>query len=1109
MNGPPPNGNENTIDIFVLSTSETLAPMLREHLEQNGYHVTLFNDDEQLQKSLKSGKPNLLICDTTNQELPSYDLCRQIKADRDLWNIPVLILTRVAELSDLLFVLDSNADNFISFPYDLPYLISLIGGMLDTPVERPTPEQIKTQFKIQHNDHIFVITADRRKLLEFLLSSFEIAITKHEDLSRAEESIRLLEESVDRLRSEAAENKRMLLVLNEKLEGKEQDLSALRAENQKKDHLITGKTREIETHRKEIETTSSILSDTRANLNSLTEETSAAAASYLAEIAALNEKITARAEEADRLGREISETRSSLQQVSEHCSDAEKTISDLREQKDQAENSLATRTREWNEAKEAYEKEKARVLAAGAEIKTVLASKTELEAASGRAIGDLESALKQQRSETEKYTGMLDEAESRCKNLEDQIALLKDEKERALAAERETGDLLASKAEREAELTRTVQHLQDAITVRESEIAKKESLLAEAEARCADREVRIVSLENEAGHTKAESRKRIDDLQKQLADIEIQYNAAAGKIEEMDAALKSRDRDFAEVSLERDREREKVRLLTAEKEETRTALTEEKLNREAREDEIAGILGEKDRISDQARSLSRTLEEVQLSLAAEKEERRISEEKLGSVIQKQAAEIESLQGAHKDVKTDRDLHHSDLVQTRRDLDIALKGRADLESAVTAAREKIQLLEKELRSVSSGHTQAGQQVRALGDELEQTKAALETERRLRHVAEESLHSAIAAHERSGQDIGRLMSERGSLNAAIEAERRSREEAERGRESARKEIVLAREKLEEAKKQQAIRADQQDRQIRTLSGEIESARDRQKTLEEQILSLRGEKDAAEKMVASLSAEIEQARMALADEWEDHMNEKEAAEKTASTLTTEIEQARSALADEWEDHMTVHEQLAVATEEKEQLKNQAIIVKGPDLPVMIKPSPLPAIVPPSPEPDHLVITGVEDLFEDPEPEEKREESVQESSFPAGPDEAVAGDILSGPDAPAPYMGEEETDDTSSGYEQGFDQDETGEDYGEPDERPSRAQESGTNPGVSFNRAQWFDLLRWSHHSGALTQEQRMQIVRMGRLIQRGRKLTAKQEEQVVDMITLAQALGYRFRK
>jgi hypothetical protein len=44
-------------------------------------------------------------------------------------------------------------------------------------------------------------------------------------------------------------------------------------------------------------------------------------------------------------------------------------------------------------------------------------------------------------------------------------------------------------------------------------------------------------------------------------------------------------------------------------------------------------------------------------------------------------------------------------------------------------------------------------------------------------------------------------------------------------------------------------------------------------------------------------------------------------------------------------------------------------------------------------------------------------------------------------------------------------------------------------------------------LSQDQRLQIIRMGRLIQRGRRLTHKQDEQVREMIGLAHSLGYRF--
>ena len=79
-------------------------------------------------------------------------------------------------------------------------------------------------------------------------------------------------------------------------------------------------------------------------------------------------------------------------------------------------------------------------------------------------------------------------------------------------------------------------------------------------------------------------------------------------------------------------------------------------------------------------------------------------------------------------------------------------------------------------------------------------------------------------------------------------------------------------------------------------------------------------------------------------------------------------------------------------------------------------------------------------------------------------------------------------------------------PEKLPMNQADRFSHVVFSFNRKQWFDLLKWAHHSTTLTHDQRLQIVRMGRLIQKDRKLTRKQEEQVKEMIALVQALGYR---
>ena len=73
--------------------------------------------------------------------------------------------------------------------------------------------------------------------------------------------------------------------------------------------------------------------------------------------------------------------------------------------------------------------------------------------------------------------------------------------------------------------------------------------------------------------------------------------------------------------------------------------------------------------------------------------------------------------------------------------------------------------------------------------------------------------------------------------------------------------------------------------------------------------------------------------------------------------------------------------------------------------------------------------------------------------------------------------------------------------------APSGGTAPGgdISFTSTQWLDLLRWAHHTDALSRNQRQKIVMMGRLVQKDGKLTKRQQEQIREIFSFAYALGY----
>ncbi len=225
-------------------------------------------------------------------EADAFEVCRQIKADDYLWNIPVLIITGASDLGDLLRVLDCNADNFIANPFDPPYLLSLIEGMLIVPVERQTPEQIKTQFKIKHDDQVFVVTADRRKLLEFLLSSFEIAVNKSADLSRAQEDAQNFGTTIRQLEDRVSENTKVIGIINDNLKAREQKIGELNRQLSDRDLTIREKTEALDQLTRDLAEVQSGFADAKSEIQRIEKERDESLATYRSTIGQLERQVS-------------------------------------------------------------------------------------------------------------------------------------------------------------------------------------------------------------------------------------------------------------------------------------------------------------------------------------------------------------------------------------------------------------------------------------------------------------------------------------------------------------------------------------------------------------------------------------------------------------------------------------------------------------------------------------------------------------------------------------------------------------------------------------------------------------------------------------------------
>lgn len=183
-----------TLDILIAEDSLTQARHLQHILRQQGYDVRIAVNGRLALEAVRERKPALVISDVMMPEMDGYELCRSIKTDPQLSDIPVILVTTMSDPQDVIRGLESRADNFILKPYDERYLLGRLQYVLVNRELRQS-EQGGMGLEIYFNGQRHFITADRLQILNLLLSTYDAAIQRNKELDTTQ--IRLREANTE------------------------------------------------------------------------------------------------------------------------------------------------------------------------------------------------------------------------------------------------------------------------------------------------------------------------------------------------------------------------------------------------------------------------------------------------------------------------------------------------------------------------------------------------------------------------------------------------------------------------------------------------------------------------------------------------------------------------------------------------------------------------------------------------------------------------------------------------------------------------------------------------------------------------------------------------
>ena len=128
---PITNGNEKR-HILVVDDEPVNLKVLKNHLEREGYMVTLAHDGHEALQLLQNGTQfHLVLLDVMMPRIPGYEVCQKIRERYLLTELPVIMVTAKNQVNDLVEGLGIGANDYIVKPFSKDELLARVKTQLD------------------------------------------------------------------------------------------------------------------------------------------------------------------------------------------------------------------------------------------------------------------------------------------------------------------------------------------------------------------------------------------------------------------------------------------------------------------------------------------------------------------------------------------------------------------------------------------------------------------------------------------------------------------------------------------------------------------------------------------------------------------------------------------------------------------------------------------------------------------------------------------------------------------------------------------------------------------------------------------------------------------
>ena len=131
--------------ILVVDDEPDIRELVRFNLAQEGFEVQTAASGREGLERVRHDSPDLLILDLMLPDVAGTEVCRQIRRDPELSELPIIMLTAKSEEVDRIVGLELGADDYVTKPFSPRELALRVRSVLRRLKEGPTETAILEQ----------------------------------------------------------------------------------------------------------------------------------------------------------------------------------------------------------------------------------------------------------------------------------------------------------------------------------------------------------------------------------------------------------------------------------------------------------------------------------------------------------------------------------------------------------------------------------------------------------------------------------------------------------------------------------------------------------------------------------------------------------------------------------------------------------------------------------------------------------------------------------------------------------------------------------------------------------------------------------------------------